>query len=43
MLPELLVKNTSEPCILFLLRYNHGARKFKENGLQKVGRDLHGI
>ena len=31
MLPELKEKNTSEPCILFLLRYNHGARKFKEN------------
>ena len=32
MLPELRVKNTREPCILFLLRYNHGARKSKENG-----------
>src|ERR1700751_3045290 len=32
MLPELRVKNTAEPCILFLLRYNQGARKFKENG-----------
>jgi hypothetical protein len=30
MLPELRVKNTSEPCNIFLLRYNHGARKFKE-------------
>ena len=26
MLPELRAKNTSEPCILFLLRYNHGAQ-----------------
>jgi len=29
MLPELAAKNTSEPCILFLLRYNHGARKIQ--------------
>jgi hypothetical protein len=29
MLPELGAKNTSEPCILFLLRYNHGARKIQ--------------
>jgi hypothetical protein len=33
MLPELGAKNTGEPCIIFLLRYNHGARKFKENGI----------
>jgi hypothetical protein len=33
MLPELGAKNTGEPCILFLLRYNRGARKFKENGI----------
>jgi len=29
MLPELGVKNTGEPCIIFLLRYNHGARKIQ--------------
>src|ERR1700719_4635467 len=43
MLPELRAKNTAEPCILFLLRYNHGARKFKRNRNGQVRRKLNGI